>query len=177
MSLSTLQRIDKLIKQANLCSQGLFSLFCNAQLDDNAFYIKALEGISHIKKVHVSSYQSASGAGASGMAELEAQVKQFVAGDQISEGAQREIQSIIDELSIRGEPDKIQEIERLRKVCRTGKTHKTKPVKVDLYLEGIDGEKHLFDLKTAKPNKSNFKDFKRTSNYHTGAYDFCQGRY
>ena len=45
MSLSTLQRIDKLIKQANLCSQGLFSLFCNAQLDDNAFYIKALEGI------------------------------------------------------------------------------------------------------------------------------------
>lgn len=40
--------------------------------------LKALEGISHIKKVHVSSYQSASGAGASGMAELEEQVKQFV---------------------------------------------------------------------------------------------------
>jgi aspartate-semialdehyde dehydrogenase len=40
--------------------------------------LKALEGISHIKRVHVSSYQSASGAGASGMAELEEQVKQFV---------------------------------------------------------------------------------------------------
>ncbi len=46
--------------------------------------LKALEGISHIKKVHVSSYQSASGAGASGMAELEAQVKQFVAGYQLN---------------------------------------------------------------------------------------------
>jgi len=45
--------------------------------------LKALEGISHIKKVHVSSYQSASGAGASGMAELEAQVKQFVTGEKL----------------------------------------------------------------------------------------------
>ena len=42
--------------------------------------LKALEGISHIKKVHVSTYQSASGAGASGMAELEEQVKEFVNG-------------------------------------------------------------------------------------------------
>ena len=42
--------------------------------------LKALEGISHIKKVHVSTYQSASGAGASGMAELEEQVKEFVDG-------------------------------------------------------------------------------------------------
>ena len=40
--------------------------------------LKALEGISHIKRVHIASYQSASGAGASGMAELEQQVKQFV---------------------------------------------------------------------------------------------------
>lgn len=45
--------------------------------------LKALEGLSHIKKVHVSSYQSASGAGASGMAELEAQVKQFVNGEKL----------------------------------------------------------------------------------------------
>ena len=40
--------------------------------------LKALEGISHVKKVHVSSYQSASGAGASGMEELRQQVQQFV---------------------------------------------------------------------------------------------------
>jgi len=39
--------------------------------------LKALENISHIKRVHISSYQSASGAGAMGMAELEQQVKEF----------------------------------------------------------------------------------------------------
>ena len=49
--------------------------------------LKALEGISHIKKVHVSSYQSASGAGASGMAELEAQVKQFVENKELGDEA------------------------------------------------------------------------------------------
>lgn len=46
--------------------------------------LKALEGISHIKKVHVSTYQSASGAGASGMAELEEQVKEFVNGETLN---------------------------------------------------------------------------------------------
>lgn len=42
--------------------------------------LKALENISHIKTVHVSTYQSASGAGASGMDELEMQNKELVAG-------------------------------------------------------------------------------------------------
>ena len=46
--------------------------------------LKALEGISHIKKVHVSTYQSASGAGASGMTELEEQVKEFVNGETLN---------------------------------------------------------------------------------------------
>lgn len=45
--------------------------------------LKALENLSHIKRVHVSSYQSASGAGAMGMAELEQQVKDYVAGNPI----------------------------------------------------------------------------------------------
>jgi hypothetical protein len=45
MSLATLQRIDKLIKQANLCSQGLFAAFCGLPIDDNKLYIKALDGI------------------------------------------------------------------------------------------------------------------------------------
>ena len=40
--------------------------------------LKVLEGISHIKNVHVSSYQSASGAGASGMEELEQQTNDYV---------------------------------------------------------------------------------------------------
>lgn len=40
--------------------------------------------------------------------------------------------------------------------------NKLKTVKVDLFVKGNDGTTHLFDLKTAKPNISNFKDFKRT---------------
>lgn len=44
--------------------------------------LKALEGLSHIKKVHVSTYQSASGAGASAMAELEEQYKELIEGKQ-----------------------------------------------------------------------------------------------
>ena len=46
--------------------------------------LKALENISHIKRVHISSYQSASGAGAMGMAELEEQVKEFVANKDLT---------------------------------------------------------------------------------------------
>ncbi|ASB49334.1 aspartate-semialdehyde dehydrogenase [Alkalitalea saponilacus] len=44
--------------------------------------LKAIEDVSHIKRVHVSTYQAASGAGASGMEELEVQVKQVVNGEQ-----------------------------------------------------------------------------------------------
>lgn len=40
--------------------------------------LQALENLSHIKRIHVSSYQSASGAGAKGMAELEKQINEFV---------------------------------------------------------------------------------------------------
>ncbi|MDR0418889.1 MAG: aspartate-semialdehyde dehydrogenase [Prevotellaceae bacterium] len=43
--------------------------------------LKAIEQLSHIKKVHVASYQSASGAGAAAMVELETQLKQALAGD------------------------------------------------------------------------------------------------
>lgn len=42
--------------------------------------LKALENLSHVKRVHVSTYQSASGAGAMGMAELEAQVQDYASG-------------------------------------------------------------------------------------------------
>ena len=44
--------------------------------------LQAIEKLSHIKKVHVSTYQAASGAGASGMAELENQFKQIVNGEE-----------------------------------------------------------------------------------------------
>lgn len=44
--------------------------------------LNAIEGVSHIKRVHVSSYQSASGAGAAAMDELEAQHREIVEGKQ-----------------------------------------------------------------------------------------------
>ncbi len=88
--------------------------------------------------------------------------KQFVVGDTISEQAQNEIQQIINELTTGNNPDKIREIERIRKVCSQGRIKKLKTVKVDLLIKSDDGSIYLFDLKTAKPNISNFKDFKRT---------------
>ncbi|NPA36835.1 MAG: aspartate-semialdehyde dehydrogenase [Chlorobi bacterium] len=44
--------------------------------------LNAIEKISHIKRVHVSTYQAASGAGAKGMAELEEQYKSIVNGEE-----------------------------------------------------------------------------------------------
>jgi len=44
--------------------------------------LKAIEDITHIKKVHVATYQAASGAGAAAMQELENQYAQLVNGEQ-----------------------------------------------------------------------------------------------
>jgi type II restriction enzyme len=44
----------------------------------------------------------------------------------------------------------------------SGDQNKLKTVKVDLFIENEKGEQYLIDLKTVKPNKSNFIDFKRT---------------
>lgn len=88
--------------------------------------------------------------------------KQYMVGDVISEQAQSEIQRIINELTIEANPNKADEIARIRNVCTKGTMNKLKTVKVDLFVKSKDGSIHLFDLKTAKPNISNFKDFKRT---------------
>lgn len=45
--------------------------------------MNVIEKISHIKKVHVATYQAASGAGAAGMEELVNQMKQMVNGEDI----------------------------------------------------------------------------------------------
>lgn len=45
--------------------------------------LKALNDVSRIRRVHVATYQSASGAGASGMEELQAQVSQSAAGEEL----------------------------------------------------------------------------------------------
>ncbi|MBN1212783.1 MAG: TdeIII family type II restriction endonuclease [candidate division Zixibacteria bacterium] len=88
--------------------------------------------------------------------------KQYEVGNSISEQAQSEIQRIINDLTEGKNPNKIDEIERIRRVCSKGTINKLKTVKVDLFIQSPDGTAHLFDLKTAKPNISNFKDFKRT---------------
>ncbi|KAA6339062.1 Aspartate-semialdehyde dehydrogenase [termite gut metagenome] len=46
--------------------------------------LKAIERISHIKAVHVSTYQAASGAGAAAMKELYEQYRQVLAGEQVT---------------------------------------------------------------------------------------------
>lgn len=43
--------------------------------------LKAIEDVSHIRRVHVATYQAASGAGATAMAELEEQFRQIVKGE------------------------------------------------------------------------------------------------
>ena len=84
-------------------------------------------------------------------------------GAQISAGAHREIQSIMDELTAANkQPDKESEISRIRSVCRQGKMNPVNPTLVDVYLESDQSDIYLFDIKTAKPNKGNFKEFKRT---------------
>lgn len=84
-------------------------------------------------------------------------------GDQISEGAHKVIQDIMDNLSTAvSSPDKVKEIEMIRKVCHKGKMKKVKPTVVDVWFESKTGELFLFDIKTAKPNAGGFKEFKRT---------------
>jgi len=86
---------------------------------------------------------------------------QYIAGDSIYENCQREINNIINELSMGKTTNKPSEMNRLKKSL-SGAVTKLKTVKIDLFLEDKKGFTYLFDLKTAKPNISNFKDFKRT---------------
>lgn len=84
-------------------------------------------------------------------------------GKKISTGAQKAIQEIIDNLTTgESEPAKQNELAVIKRVCRTGEMVSVKPTVVDIWIEDFDDSLHLFDLKTAKPNKGGFKEFKRT---------------
>ncbi len=83
-------------------------------------------------------------------------------GKHINSNAQATIQSIMNQLSVGADPDKEKEIQQIREASKKGQLNEIGTVKVDLYLKKDDGSIYLFDLKTAKPNISNFKDFKRT---------------
>ena len=89
-------------------------------------------------------------------------IAQYVVGKTISDGCQQSIQTIMNRLTLGNSPQKLKEIEQIRKAVGKGKINELRTVKADLFLERKDGETFLFDLKTVKPNISNFKDFKRT---------------
>ena len=89
-------------------------------------------------------------------------IAQYVVGKTISDGCQQSIQTIMNRLTLGNNPQKLKEIEQIRKAVGKGKINELRTVKADLFLERKDGETFLFDLKTVKPNISNFKDFKRT---------------
>lgn len=81
----------------------------------------------------------------------------------ISSEAQRAIQEIMDNLtSAKDSPSKAKEIEVIRSVCQKGDRKTVKLTKIDLWLEAENDELLFFDIKTAKPNKGGFIEFKRT---------------
>jgi hypothetical protein len=89
--------------------------------------------------------------------------RQVKPNDRISSKAHEVIQKILDDLTTkRIEPNKTREIELIRSVCRAGEIIQVKPTKVDVWLESLDGQVFLIDLKTVKPNMGEFKGFKRT---------------
>ena len=88
---------------------------------------------------------------------------QHAPGNQISVGAQIVIQNIINNLSAASkDTNKTEEIERIRVACRKGEMNISPTVKADLFIQDSKGAMYLFDIKTAKPNLSGFKDHKRT---------------
>ena len=86
-----------------------------------------------------------------------------IAGKTISDLTHKVIQEIMDNLSTaQTKPMKMKEIQAIREVCQKGNMTTVKPTKVDIWLESYDNKVYLIDLKTAKPNKGGFKEFKRT---------------
>ncbi len=96
--------------------------------------------------------------------------RQVSAGEIISKEAQMVIQEIMNDLeSGTTKPNKQEEIARILSVAKSGNMAKIKPTKVDLFLQK-DNRVYLIDIKTAKPNKGGFKEFKRTLLTWVAAY-------
>lgn len=64
--------------------------------------LKPIEDLSHITRVHIATYQSASGAGATGMDELQEQTKQVAKGEEptISKFAYQLVQNLIPHIDV-----------------------------------------------------------------------------
>jgi len=78
--------------------------------------------------------------------------------------AHAKIQEIMRELEIAtSAPNKVQETEALRKICREGgEISKVRLMNVDLWLKGLDGKIFMVEIKTVKPNIGSFQKHKRT---------------
>ena len=90
--------------------------------------------------------------------------RQFTVGDRMPKGANSVIDDIVRNLeNSNSEPSHDEEYKRLREACSaTDETEEVNPVKVDLFLRDDNNNVYLIELKTPKPNISNFSDFKRT---------------
>lgn len=69
--------------------------------------LNVIEKLSHIKRVHVATYQAASGAGAKGMAELDEQIKAIAAGEEptASKFAYQLAYNLIPQIDVFGDDD------------------------------------------------------------------------
>ena len=70
-------------EDAKMCPRGIIAN-PNCTALQMVVALKAIEELSHIKRVHVSTYQAASGAGASAMAELEQQYREVLDGKPVT---------------------------------------------------------------------------------------------
>ncbi len=86
---------------------------------------------------------------------------QYNVGREIYAECQQSVQEIVNRLTYQPQPNKVAELDELSKHLH-GSKNILKPAKVDLFVESADGEKYMFDLKTAKPNKGDFQKFKQT---------------
>lgn len=68
---------------AKMCPRGIIAN-PNCTTIQMVVALKVIEDLSHIKRVHVSTYQAASGAGASAMAELEQQYREMLEGKPVT---------------------------------------------------------------------------------------------
>lgn len=88
--------------------------------------------------------------------------RQVDVSSEISEAVLKEIDIMIDELVIAKRlPNKYEEINRIKEKLFLAPFRKVKLTRVDLFCRR-NNEVYLFDIKTAKPNKGSFLEFKRT---------------
>src|SRR5574344_702745 len=70
-------------EDAKLCPRGIIAN-PNCTTIQMVVALKAIEDLSHIKRVHVATYQAASGAGAAAMAELEQQYRDIIDNKEVT---------------------------------------------------------------------------------------------